>query len=223
MVPGDRTIEAGHGGTSMRERVGLIEPDRGVRPDLLRRLARAGIHVEPYDSIEDFLLVRARPGYAVLISDERLDASDLQPTLIEHGDWRAIIAYAQRPTPPRIVEFMRGGGYDYLALPLDPALLGQSLARLKQGRCSYAAARRRAAAARIRLAGLSPREAEVLASMADGRSNKSIGKDLGISPRTVEIHRANMLGKLGAHSSTEALRMYYEDWLLNGAGTPPGG
>lgn len=116
-----------------------------------------------------------------------------------------------------------GGGYDYFALPLDFGALSQSLADLKQGSGDYASARRRAAAARNRLASLSPREAEVLACMADGRSNKAIGIDLGISPRTVEIHRANMLSKLSAQSSTEALRMFHEDALLNGEAALPGG
>ena len=61
----------------------------------------------------------------------------------------------------------------------------------------------------------------MLEHMAAGRSNKTIGMDLGISPRTVEIHRANMLSKLGAGSSTEALRMYFEDTLLNDSTVDP--
>ena len=134
-----------------------------------------------------------------------------------------MIGYAARPALQRIVTFMRGGGYDYFAIPIDSAALAKSLSQLGQGRTPYAAARQRAAVARFKLRGLSPREAEVLANMAEGRSNKTIGIDLGISPRTVEIHRANMLTKLGANSSTEALRMYYEDALLYGEAATPGG
>ncbi len=75
----------------------------------------------------------------------------------------------------------------------------------------------------MRMQTLSPREAEVLAMMADGQSNKAIGLDLGISPRTVEIHRANMLSKLSASCTTDALRMFFENALLIGEASVPGG
>ncbi len=207
----------------MRERLGLIEPDERVRSQVLGALDDNGLHAETFDGLREFMLFRGAGGHAVLVGDERVDALSVRESLCQEGEWRAVIAYAASPTLPRIVSFMRGGGYDYFALPLDVGSLARSLSQLGQGQTDYAAARRRAAIAGTKLALLSPREAEVLEHMAAGRSNKTIGIDLGISPRTVEIHRANMLSKLGANSSTEALRMYYEDALLNGKAAAPAG
>jgi len=207
----------------MREQVGLIEPDRQLRSQMMAQLAAAGIHAEPFEGVAEFVLYRRGGGYAVLAPDDRVDTLSIRHELARQGEWQAVIAFSREPAPSRIVEFLRGGGYDYLAEPVDTGALGRSLSLLDQGRTAYSDARRRAAAARIKLDGLSPREAEVLHSMARGRSNKAIGLDLGISPRTVEIHRANMLSKMGAHSSTEALRDYYEDALLNGEAASPTG
>ena len=171
----------------MRGKVGLIEPDDTLRPQVLSSLAGAGLQAEPFESVREFLSFGGDDGYAVLVADERLDALSVRDRLCSDGKWRH----------------------------------GAARSQLGQGRSEYATARRRAAEARTRLRALSPREGEVLEHMAAGRSNKTIGMDLGISPRTVEIHRANMLSKLGAGSSTEALRMYFEDTLLNDSTVDP--
>ena len=202
-------------------KVGLIEPDEVLRPQVLSSLAGAGLQAEPFESLREFLLAGGDDGYAVLVADERLDALSVRESLCSDGKWLAVIGYSSQPALRRVIGFMRGGGYDYFALPIDIVELARSLSQLGQGRSDYSTARRRAAEARMQLRTLSPRESEVLEHMAAGRSNKTIGMDLGISPRTVEIHRANMLSKLGANSSTEALRMYYEDTLLNGLAAAP--
>lgn len=205
----------------MRGKVGLIEADDALRPRVLSLLAGAGLQAEPFESVRELLSFGGDDGYAVLVADERLDALSVRDRLCSDGKWLAVIGYSSRPALRRVVAFMRSGGYDYFALPIDIVELARSLSQLGQGRSEYATARRRAAEARTRLRALSPREGEVLEHMAAGRSNKTIGMDLGISPRTVEIHRANMLSKLGAGSSTEALRMYFEDTLLNGSKVDP--
>lgn len=207
----------------MRETLGLIEPEDALRSQMLKALDRAGVHAEPYERLAEFMLFRGERDYAVLVGDDRVDALSVRANLYREGAWLAVIGYSAQPCVRRIVRFMRGGGYDFFGLPLDTAALSRSLSHLGKGETPYAAARQRAAAARPRLESLSRREAEVLDCMADGRSNKTIGIDLGISPRTVEIHRANMLSKLGAASSTEALRMFYENALLDGVAAVPGG
>ena len=206
----------------MRDKVDLIEPDEGIRRQLIGALGEAGLRAEPYEGAREFLLYRGSGCHAVLVADDRADAVGVIESLGQEGEWLPVIAYSARISVPRVIEFMREGGYDYFAFPLNASGLTKSIALLRQGNASYVDARRRAAAARIKLGWLSPREAQVLACMAEGRSNKTIGLDLGISPRTVEIHRANMLSKLGANSSAEALRMYLEDALLNGESATPG-
>jgi len=207
----------------MREKLGLIEPDETIRSQVLTTLDDAGFRADPFKDVEEFLRFRDPDAAAVLVGDERVDALRIRASLCDQGEWMAVMAYSTRPGLRRIVEFLRGGGYDYFALPIDVSCLARSLGQLGHGATPYAAARQRAAEARMRMQTLSPREAEVLAMMADGQSNKAIGLDLGISPRTVEIHRANMLSKLSASCTTDALRMFFENALLIGEASVPGG
>lgn len=206
----------------MRDKLDLIEPDETLRRQMISALHEAGLRAEPYEGGREFLLYRGAGCRAVLVADDRADAFGVIDGLGQQGEWVPVIAYSARISVPRIIRFMRAGGYDYFAFPLNAPGLTRSIALLGDGKASYVVARQRAAVARVKLGWLSPREAEVLACMAEGRSNKTIGIDLGISPRTVEIHRANMLSKLGAHSSTEALRMFIEHALLNGEAANPG-
>ena len=200
----------------MRGRLAVIEADEHMREEVVRQVRAAGLSVEPCATLDDFMLICGAGDYAVLVGDDTPTALGVREQLCARGLWLAVIAYAARPNLRRVVAVLRGGGYDYFSLPLDAAALVRSIELLDKGGAPYAAARQRAAAARTLLKTLSPREKEVLCRMGSGHSNKVIGIELGISPRTVEIHRANMLSKLGACSSTEALRMYFEDHLLNG-------
>ena len=205
----------------MGDKIALIEPDERLRKEVLGSLSEAGFYAEPFEGTGEFLQFRGRGSCSVLVGDERVDALGVRVSLCREGEWMAVIGYSAQPALRRIVAFIRGGGYDYFALPIDTALLARSVSRLNYGQSAYAAARQRAAEAHCMLENLSPREAEVLDRMATGRSNKAIGIELGISPRTVEIHRANMLSKLRANTSTEALRMFFEDALLNGKAAAP--
>jgi two-component system response regulator FixJ len=107
------------------------------------------------------------------------------------------------------VQAMKAGALDFIEKPFEKAvLLGaieHGLERLKRS----AADVERADEAAVRLQALTPREREVLDGLAKGLPNKTIAYDLGISPRTVEIHRANVMSKLGVKSLSEALRIAF--------------
>ena len=196
----------------MRERVALIDPDARMRKHVQRVLAADGVEAEGFAATDEILETGDAEWDALLVSDDRLDALGVCHGLVQRGKWLPVVAFGETPTPRRIVAFVRGGGFDYLGWPIDGASFRRSLAQLGPAEGD---ARRRAAEARVLLQTLSPREAEVLDAMADGLSNKEIGAALGISPRTVEIHRASLLSKLDARSSAQALRMFHEDALLN--------
>jgi two-component system response regulator FixJ len=93
---------------------------------------------------------------------------------------------------------------------LDARRFADSLAQVVSEMTHHGLARRRMIKARTRIANLSTREREVLHWLAEGSSNKAIARELDISPRTFEIHRANMMAKLGAKHAAEAVRLRLE-------------
>ena len=88
--------------------------------------------------------------------------------------------------------------------------MAEALGRIGKDVDAHVQARRKMVEARNKIAMLSPREREVLDWLAEGCSNKMIGRELGISPRTVEIHRANLMSKLGTDHSAQAVRLRLE-------------
>ncbi|MEO1967248.1 MAG: LuxR C-terminal-related transcriptional regulator [Sphingomonadaceae bacterium] len=138
------------------------------------------------------------------------------------GHWLPIIATGSTPAPRRVVEAIKEGALDYIELPLTKERLASSLEVIEQEAGPYCDARRRVIDARKRLENLTPRELEVLDWLTQGSSNKVIARELEISPRTVEIHRANMMSKLGASHSAEAVRLCLEANMAVGMATPLG-
>jgi FixJ family two-component response regulator len=125
--------------------------------------------------------------------------------MTDSADWLPVIVYSQEPLPERIVDVVLQGAMDYLAWPFDAAHLRARLRVLFKRKRSFSELRRRAMKAQRLVEGLTGRERQVLFELANGNPNKAIARNLAISPRTVEIHRANMLGKLGVKSSQEAV------------------
>jgi two-component system response regulator FixJ len=104
---------------------------------------------------------------------------------------------------------MKNGAVDFLEKPFEKAELMRALDagfhRLDHRQDELASARE----AQVRVAALTPREREVLQGLVRGHPNKTIAYDLGISPRTVEVHRANVMSKLNVHSLSDALRIAF--------------
>jgi FixJ family two-component response regulator len=103
----------------------------------------------------------------------------------------------------RVVKAVLAGALDYLEWPCDTAKIMTAIALAESAAGSIGSLRLREARARSRVQKLTRREREVLEGVADGLSNRLIGEKLRISPRTVEIHRANMLNKMGAQPGIE--------------------
>src|SRR5262249_31972705 len=136
------------------------------------------------------------------------------------GIWLPLILAAERPTTDRVVEGIKQGALDFLELPCAKERLEIALARVAHEAATPARIRPRMGAARERVGALSRRRRDALEWLAEGRSNKQIARVLGISPRTVEIHRANMMAKLGAHHAAEAVRLRIEARFEEGGPLP---
>lgn len=192
------------------------------RAEQARACYALGYHAEIYGNYEE--LVAARPYRGLVLAEdmaERGGIGALLEGMAVQGFWLPVIATAAVADPPRVVEAVRGGALDYLPLPLERDRLLAALGTAVAEGQAMGSAQRQAVQARARLATLTARESEVLDLLVAGSSNKTIARELEISPRTVEIHRANMMAKLDAHHAADAVRLRLEAALGGGVGTLP--
>ncbi len=187
--------------------IGADAPPRRAVASLLRA---AGIASRAYDTGAGFLddCGRLPPGCVIaLLGTPGVDGFGLLRRLrAEHADYPVIIL-AGDPDVRQAVEAMKAGAVDFIETPCgDEVLLEAVRSALRaEARASPHLARRRRH--RSALATLTPREHDVLAGVVDGKTSKMIARECGISPRTVEVHRANLMLKSGARSVSELVRM----------------
>jgi FixJ family two-component response regulator len=184
----------------------VVDDDEPLRTALLRLLAAAGFEARGYGSTGEFLLhpPHDRPGCVLL--DVRLPGPsglDLQDAMRGHGVDLPIIFLTAHADVPSSVRAMKSGAVDFLEKPVDrDTLLGavaRALARDLEGRNQ----RRHSHQLRARFALLTPRERDVFDRVVAGKANKIIADEIGIAERTVKLHRAQLMAKLGAGSAAE--------------------
>jgi len=197
-----------------RKIIHIVDPDTRVCAQAARSAFQLGHHAEVYGSLAEFC-DRRPPRGIVLVRDgfEEDGFEHVREMLDRCGIWLPIVAIDDEPQIPRVVNAIKGGALDYLALPIWPERLAEMLERTEGEAEAQAMAAKALIEARERIGTLSAREREVLDWLAQGSSNKSIAKELHISPRTVEIHRANMMSKLGASHPAEVVRIRLEAQL----------
>ena len=191
----------------------LVDTNFRRRAAISHCLAGTDIHVEPFEGIDE-MRRRWPNGTIALVGDEDDIIHDLFAAMTEIGRWLPIVAYAPEPSIPRVVRAVLAGALDYLDWPLGEADVRQAISLAEISGAGIGSAKLREAMARSRMQRLTRREREVLVGVADGLSNRRIGERLEISPRTVEIHRANMLNKMGANHTSEAIRIAIEAALV---------
>ncbi len=192
--------------------VHLIDDDDGVRQSLAFMLTASGYAVRVYESALLFLeaLDTLQPG--CIVTDVRMPGMDglaLQRELKALNVSMPVIVITGHGDVPLAVQAMKAGAVDFIEKPFnDEALL--SAIRVAVDRHAQDAGRdSQIVAIKARLATLSAREMEVLDGLVRGHPNKTIAYDLQISARTVEVHRANVMTKMGAASLSELLRMVF--------------
>jgi two-component system response regulator FixJ len=201
----------------------VIDDDDAVRESLEFLLRTAGITVRGFDSARAFLDVLPQIRSGCIITDVRMpDMSgiDLLRKIKELGIAIPVIVITGHGDITLAVEAMKIGAADFLEKPFDDdQLLAAVRATLDQ---DADAARRNAdlAAIQAKLAALSNREHQVLDGLVAGKANKTIAFDLGISPRTVEIYRANLMTKMEANSLSDLVRMAMLAGILENSGKP---
>ena len=176
-----------------------------------------GHHAEVYETLDELLQRPPREGLVIAYDDPVTGrAPEILARIGAAGIWAPLVAVREEPEVEAAVAAIKAGALDYVALPLAPERLKALVSDAASEIESRSDARRRMVAARNRMSTLSPREREVLDQLAAGNSNKVIAQALAISPRTVEIHRASMMRKLGARHAAEAVRLRLEADLDTG-------
>ncbi len=196
----------------------VVDDDPSVRKSLRRLLESAGHSVQLFTSALEFLRqnLAERPACLILdVSMPGLSGLQLQETLVEKCSSLPIIFLTGHGDIPTSVRAMKAGAVDFLAKPVDDKTLLKAVDEaLSKFRQEYAERKEVAEAKRL-LATLTPREAEVLSQIVDGRLNRQIGAELGISEKTVKVHRGRVMEKLGVWSVADLVR------LAEKAGLPP--
>ena len=190
--------------------VHIVDDEEPVRKSLAFMLTMNGFAVRVHESATAFVQFAPRARDAVLVTDLRMpdmtgvelirNLSMLQnriPSLVitGHGD------------VPMAVEAMKAGAIDFIEKPFEDTLIIDAIRRAADQLHDKRIAANYVEVVRERLATLSDRERQVLAAVVAGLPNKSIAYDLDISPRTVEVHRSNVMGKMKAKSLPELVRM----------------
>jgi two-component system response regulator FixJ len=192
--------------------VHLIDDDDGVRQAVGFLLTTSGFAVRVYESATAFLeaLPSLQPG--CVVTDVRMPVMDglaLQRELKNRGISLPVIIITGHADVPLAVEAMKVGAVDFIEKPFDDEAL-LSAVRMAIDRHARDASRDdETAAIKAKLASLSPREREVLRGLIAGLPNKTIAYDMKISARTVEVHRANVMARMGARSVADLVRMAF--------------
>ena len=195
----------------------VIDDDQAMRDSLDFLLESAGLKAPLFESAVSFLEALPELGPGCVVSDVRmpnLDGLELLKRLRETNKALPIIIMTGHGDIPLAVEAMKLGAIDFIEKPFeDERLIGTITAAL-----GGAAQRQKgdAVAADIasRIASLSPRERQVLDGLVAGLSNKLIARDYDISPRTIEVYRANVMTKMQASSISELVRFAIRGGLL---------
>ena len=187
----------------------VVDDDHDVRESTRALLESAGFKVQVYASATAFLAGRPPPG-GCLIADIRMpemDGLELQEELIRRGVDLPVIIMTGHGDVPLAVRAMKAGALDFIEKPFDDEFMLASVRRAleigKRTRNKLAEAK----AAQDLLNLLTPRERNVLEQLVAGRSNKVAAYELGISPRTIEIHRARIMDKMNARSLSDLVRI----------------
>ncbi|WP_205481319.1 response regulator transcription factor [Sphingomonas arenae] len=192
--------------------VHLVDDDEAIRRSAGFMLKTSGFRVETYETgVQLLKKVRSlEPGCILLdIRMPEMDGLEVQRELRDAGCMLPVVIMTGHGDVSVAVQAMKAGAVDFIEKPFEKQALLSSLEAARGRLHTASTVESRGEEARQRLNVLTPRERDVLAGLVQGLPNKTIAYDLGISPRTVEIHRANLMEKLGVRSLSEALRIAF--------------
>ena len=188
----------------------VVDDDEGVRDSLQWLLEGKDYRVRCYDSAETFLSRYDAREVACLIVDIRMGGMtglELQDRLVERKSPLPIVFITGHGDVPMAVDTMKKGAMDFIQKPFQEEALVNLVERMLEQAKEAFSEHQQSASRDALLAKLTTREAQVLERIVAGRLNKQIADDLGISIKTVEAHRANIMEKLNANTVADLLKI----------------
>jgi len=196
--------------SAVAPRVFIVDDDPSVRKSVARLVRAAGYAVEAFASAREFLARERHAGPCCLVLDVRmpgLTGLDLQDALAAAGRRMSIVFVTGHADVPTSVKAMKGGAVDLLTKPVDAKDLLKAIQRAVAKDVQHLADETRIAEIQERVKMLTAREIEVFALVVTGMLNKQIAFELGISEKTVKVHRARVMEKMRAGSVAELVRL----------------
>ena len=196
----------------------VIDDDEAMRKSLGFLLRAAKIEVQLFEAAAPFLEALPKLGTGCIITDVRMPGMtgiELLKRLRQLNVALPVIVITGHGDIALAVEAMKNGAADFLEKPIDDEVLLTAIRNALDVQANTVARKASHAEIHEKLATLTNREREVLDGLVAGQQNKIIAYDLGISPRTVEIYRANVMTKMGANSLSDLVRMALVGDILN--------
>ncbi len=190
--------------------VHIVDDEEAVRKSLAFMLTMNGLGVRIHESATMFLALAPNLRQAVLVTDLRMPEMggvELIRNLAAAGSSIPSIVITGHGDVPMAVDAMKAGAIDFIEKPFDEAVIVDAIRRASERLGGGDSGIEKADDIKSRLGTLSDRERQVLAQVVIGQPNKAIAFNLDISPRTVEVHRANVMTKMKARSLPELVRM----------------
>jgi RNA polymerase sigma factor (sigma-70 family) len=188
----------------------LIDDDPGVRDALTLLLSLKGVSTQPFATADSFIEAYQPERAGCVLTDLRMPGMtglELQAALAARHIEVPLVVLTAHGDVATARAALKNGAFDFLEKPVDDAQLIEVLrSALRVDRERRAASSSRSAAD-TQLARLTAREREIVALLAAGHQNREVAARLGISPRTVEVHKARIMEKLQCHSLAELIRM----------------
>jgi two-component system response regulator FixJ len=197
----------------------LVDDEEAIRKSASFMLRTAGYKVRTFESGIPLLkeIKKLDPGCILLdVRMPEMDGLEIQRGLRDHGIMMPVVIMTGHGDVNVAVRAMKAGAIGFIEKPFEKATLVEAIQEAFHSLAQADHSQRRREEARDRLEVLTARERQVIEGLANGFPNKTIAYDLGISPRTVEVYRANAMSKLGARSLSETLRIAFAAGMGSG-------
>lgn len=190
------------------DKVHILDKDVKRRAMIAYGLSSKKYNAQVYENLEEVVNFPPRDGF-LLVNDSFAGEEMAYVTGVIAANLARVpvIVFGEHPSTSQVVNAMLAGAVDYLEWPFDAERFEESIAKAEGNSSSQTRAVERRQNAAARLEALTDREREVLRNLIHGHSSKDIGLLLSISPRTVEVHRASLIAKLAARSTSDAIRI----------------